>query len=51
MKRKHNNKHIHRFYAKYWKTIGKRRNVFIDGKWILVSSMYTPRNEDIFSGL
>lgn len=42
MKRKHNNKHIHRFYDKYWKTIGKRRNMFTDGKWILVSCSYTP---------
>ncbi|SHL01833.1 group II intron reverse transcriptase/maturase [Hespellia stercorisuis] len=42
MKRKHNNKHVHRFYAKYWKTIGKRKNVFTDGKWILVNCSYTP---------
>lgn len=42
MKRKHNNKRIHHFYAKYWKTIGKRNNVFTDGKWILVSCSYTP---------
>lgn len=42
MKRKHNNKRIHHFYAKYWKTIGKRKNVFTDGKWILVSCSYTP---------
>lgn len=42
MKRKHNNKHIHRFYAKYWKTIGKRKNIFTDGKWILVNCTYVP---------
>ena len=42
MKKRHNNTHIHRFYNKYWKTIGNRRNVFTDGKWILVSCSYTP---------
>jgi len=42
MKRKHNNKRIHHFYSKYWKTIGNRNNVFTDGKWILVSCAYTP---------
>jgi RNA-directed DNA polymerase len=42
MKRRHNNKHIHRYYAKYWKKIGNRGNVFTDGKWILVNCSYTP---------
>lgn len=53
MKRKHNNKHIHRFYAKYWKTIGKRRNLFTDGKWILVNCSYTPivRHPKLKSGM
>lgn len=53
MKRRHNNKHIHHFYAKYWKTIGKRRNVFTDGKWILVNCSYTPivRHPKLKSGM
>ncbi len=42
MKRRHNNKRIHHFYAKYWKTIGNRKNVFTDGRWILVSCSYVP---------
>lgn len=42
MKRRHNNKHVHKFYAKYWKTIGNRHNIFSDGKWVLVSCAYTP---------
>ena len=42
MKKRHKNKHIHRFYDKYWKTIGNRHNVFSDGNWILVSCAYTP---------
>ena len=42
MKRRHSNKHVHKYYAKYWKTIGTRKNVFTDGKWILVSCAYTP---------
>lgn len=42
MKKRHNNKHIHKYYGKYWKTIGSRRNIFTDGKWILVSCSYTP---------
>ena len=42
MKRRHSNKHVHKYYAKYWKTIGRRKNIFTDGKWILVSCAYTP---------
>jgi RNA-directed DNA polymerase len=42
MKRRHSNKHIHKYYAKYWKTVGARKNIFTDGKWILVSCAYTP---------
>jgi len=42
MKRRHNNNHIHKYYAKYWKTIGKRSNIFTDGEWILVSCAYVP---------
>ena len=42
MKKRHNNKHIHKYYAKYWKTIGRRKNIFTDGRWILVSCAYTP---------
>lgn len=42
MKKRHGNKHIHKYYSKYWKTIGTRSNIFTDGKWILVSCAYTP---------
>ena len=42
MKKRHNNKHIRKYYGKYWKTIGSRRNIFTDGQWILVSCSYTP---------
>jgi RNA-directed DNA polymerase len=42
MRRRHNSKHIHKFYAKYWKQIGKRNNIFTDGNLILVSCAYTP---------
>lgn len=42
MKKRHGNKHIHKYYSKYWKTMGTRSNIFTDGKWILVSCAYTP---------
>lgn len=41
-KRRHGNKHIHKYYAKYWKTIGTRNNIFSDGERVLVSCTSIP---------